>query len=66
MVQDQAEPPQEPPAPQRSPALEAVETDPDQMYDTSGSAQRIIDEEFDVVKQNRVMEEWTGVSPDQQ
>jgi len=43
-------------------ALEIVlEEDPDQLYDTSGAAQRVIDEQFNVVKQNRVMTEWTGL-----
>ena len=32
-----------------------VEEDPDQLYDTSGSAQRVIDDNFNVVSQGRVI-----------
>ncbi|MFW6003743.1 MAG: methyl-accepting chemotaxis protein [Halanaeroarchaeum sp.] len=44
------------------PELEMViEDDPDQLLDNSGTAMRVIDEQFNVAKQNRVMTEWTGV-----
>lgn len=44
------------------PELEVVlEEEPEQLYDSSGTAMRVVDDQFDVAKQNRVMEEWTGV-----
>lgn len=50
-----------PPEPDK-PEIEAViEEDPQQLYDSSGTAMRAIDEEFNVVKQNSVMADWTGI-----
>ncbi|UWG48461.1 Sensory protein [Halanaeroarchaeum sp. HSR-CO] len=49
------------PEPDR-PELEVVlEDDPDQLFDNTGTALRVIDDQFNVAKQNRVMTEWTGV-----